>query len=152
MLLNGRLWTANVGDSRIILDNGIQLTEDATPNDPNYKKRIIARGGCVLRQRVNGYLGVARAIGDHDVIGVCAEAKIIDFPISELPENSHLILTCDGIYEVASTRQIAKVVQDNKALSALDLAKNIVYSAYHSDSGDNLTALVVKLWTQIHPT
>ncbi|OGN58689.1 MAG: hypothetical protein A3C42_01330 [Chlamydiae bacterium RIFCSPHIGHO2_02_FULL_45_9] len=40
MILDGKLWTANVGDSRTILDNGIQLSEDAKPTDTHYRKGI----------------------------------------------------------------------------------------------------------------
>jgi protein phosphatase 2C family protein 2/3 len=145
MILGNRLWTANVGDSRIILDNGIQLTEDAKPTDPRYVKKITKLNGFVTNGRVNGTLAVARAIGDHHVRGMCAEATIIDHPISEIPENSHLILVCDGISDVASTRQMAQVVRNNNQLSAEVLARNLVFSAHSSFSGDNLSALVVKI-------
>lgn len=145
MILDGKLWTANVGDSRTILDNGVQLSEDAKPNDPRYQKGIENRGGKVLFNRVNGILGVARAIGDHNVGAVSARPKITVLPLSDIPPNSRLILTCDGIYDVASTRQVASAVKANKDQSVEELAKNIVYSAYQAKSQDNLSALVVKL-------
>lgn len=145
MILDGNLWTANVGDSRTILDNGIQLSEDAKPSDPYYKKGIENRGGKVYFNRINGMLAVARAVGDHNVGAVNPRPKITVYPLSMIPERSHLILTCDGIYDVSSTRQIAKAVQSNKEQSPEELAKNIVYSAFQARSGDNLSALVVKL-------
>ena len=43
MILDGNLWTANVGDSRTVLDNdgiAVQLTEDAKPEEPRYTKRL----------------------------------------------------------------------------------------------------------------
>jgi serine/threonine protein phosphatase PrpC len=153
MILDGKLWTANVGDSRAILDNGVQLTEDAKPNDPYYKKGIEKLGGYVTSMfgwphsvpRINGNLAVARAIGDHGITGVIERPKIIGRPLSEFPKGSHLILACDGIFDVASTRQVAAAVRARRTESAQDLAMNIVYSAYEAMSRDNLSALVVKL-------
>lgn len=145
MILDGKLWTANVGDSRTILDNGIQLSEDAKPSDPHYRQGIENRGGIVFFNRVNGNLAVARSIGDYYVGAVSARPKITVYPLSLLPKGSHLILACDGIYDVSSTRQIAAAVREHANLSAAQLAQNIVYSAYEAKSGDNLSALIVKL-------
>ncbi|MBS0620701.1 MAG: protein serine/threonine phosphatase 2C family protein [Verrucomicrobia bacterium] len=141
MLLNGRLWTANVGDSRAILDSGIQLSEDAKPSDPRYLKGIQKLGGNVIAGRVNGCLAVARAIGDNLVGAVSAQPKIT---VCNAPKG-HLILTCDGIYDVSSTRQVAEAVRAHGELSSAQLAKNLVYSAFAAGSTDNLTALVIKL-------
>lgn len=145
MILDGKLWTANVGDSRTILDNGIQLSEDAKPTDPRYQKGIENRGDKVFLGRINGRLAVARAVGDHDVGTINARPKITVYPLSKILKKSHLILTCDGIYDVSSTRQIAASVRTHKDLSAVELAKNLVYSAYKADSEDNLSVLIVKL-------
>lgn len=150
MILDGKLWTANVGDSRTILDNGIQLSEDAKPDDPIYKKGIERRGGRVLVDpqgvpRVNGNLAVARAIGDRHVGAMSGRPKITAYPLSNILEKTHLILACDGVYDVASTKQVAGAVKNNSELSVEELAKNIVYSAYESGSEDNVSTLVVKL-------
>lgn len=150
MILDKKLWVANVGDSRTILDNGCQLSEDAKPENPRYKRGIESRGGKVLttkrrQARVEGKLSVARAIGDYHLKGINPRPKITMRPLSEIPERSHLILACDGIYDVSSTRQVATAVKAHKDCSAAELAKNIVYSAYRAGSKDNLTALVVKL-------
>lgn len=145
MILDGKIWTANVGDSRTILDSGIQLSEDAKPKNPRYMKGIVKRGGKVIGKRVNGYLAVARAVGDHNVCGVNARPKITCVPLSSLPTGGHLILACDGIYDVATTHQIASAVSNHSHQPAVELAKNIVYSAYQANSRDNLSALVVTL-------
>lgn len=145
MILDGKLWTANVGDSRTILDNGIQLSEDAKPDDPNYQNGIENRGGKVIQGRVNGILAVARAIGDHSVGAVSSRPKITVYPMASIPKGTQLILTCDGVYDVASTRQVAAATRAHRQQSAEELAKNIVYSAYQANSWDNLSALVVKL-------
>lgn len=149
MILNEKLWIANTGDSRAILDNGCQLSEDAKPENPRYKRGIESRDGKVLTiggiARVNGSLSLARALGDHNVKGINPRPKITMCPLSEIPEKSCLIIACDGIYDVSSTRQVAAAIRAHKDCSAAQLAKNIVYSAYKAGSKDNLSALVVKL-------
>ncbi len=145
MILDGKLWTANVGDSRTILDNGVQLTEDAKPTDAYYKKGVENRGGMVFFNRVNGILAVPRAVGDRNVGAISARPKITAIPVKKIPKGSHLILACDGIYDVSSTSQVVAAVRAHKDQSAEELAKNIVYSAYQANSGDNLSTLVVKL-------
>jgi protein phosphatase 1L len=149
MILDGNLWTANVGDSRTVLDNqgeAEQLSHDAKPDDERYKRGIEHRGGFVRNKRVNGNLAVARAIGDRRLNGsVSARPKITKKPMSTIKPNSHLILCCDGVYDVATTKQIVKGVHDRRGFSPERIAKDIIYSAYESGSTDNLSAVVVKL-------
>lgn len=149
------LWLANVGDSRAILQAGekiTQLTEDAKPSDPRYKKGIEKRGGVVLGYRafyksVNDTihaLAVARAIGDASIPSLTARPKITKFSIKDLPHNSHLLLASDGLWDVASTRQIGETLYEHREQSAADLAKHIMLSAYEAGSRDNQTVLVIK--------
>lgn len=151
MILDNHLWTANVGDSRTVLDNNgtpVQLSHDAKPDDERYRKGIEHRGGEVVHfdvPRVNGDLAVARAIGDHRLNGaISARPKITEIPMSEI-RDGHLILCCDGIYDVSRTVDVVAAVHANRAFSPETLAKNIIYSAYQAGSGDNLSALVVKI-------
>jgi protein phosphatase 1L len=154
MILDHKVWTANVGDARTVLDNHgipVQLTEDAKPSDARYKRGIEQRGGCVVDGagnvlRVNGVLAVARAIGDHGLNGaVSARPKITVKPLSEIQRGSHLILCCDGIYDVSRTVDVVAAAHRHIALAPGILARNIVYSAYQAGSEDNLSALVVKI-------
>lgn len=152
MILDQKLWTANVGDARTVMDNAgvpIQMTEDAKPGDPRYRKGIEKRGGFVGEvfgtPRINGDLAVARAIGDHRFNGaVSARSKITVKSLSEIQPGSHLILCCDGIYDVARTQDVVGAVHANRALAPGVLARNIVYSAYQSGSTDNLSSMVIK--------
>jgi serine/threonine protein phosphatase PrpC len=156
MILDGNLWTANVGDSRTVLDNNgtaVQLTEDAKPEAPRFKKKIEKRGGCVFRRlddnqemRVNGFLSIGAAFGDFCLNGaITASPKVTKKPLSEIQPNSHLILCCDGVFDVARTEDVVRAAHDNQNLTAGDLAKNIVYSAFSSGSDDNISVLVVKI-------
>ncbi len=92
MVLDGKLWTANVGDSRTVLDNGgtaEQLTEDADPSMRRYRKGVEKRGGYVVKaadglHRVNKDIAMARAIGDHrHKSALSARPKIAVKPLSD---------------------------------------------------------------------
>lgn len=152
MILNGKLWTANVGDARTVLVNGneiMQLTEDANPTDPRYLKGIENRGGAVFWRhgmRVNGQIAVARAFGDHPVgPAMSARPKITAVPMKKIQPNSRLVLACDGIYDVASTRQVGGAMLNQVDQEPSQLARNIVFSAFQAHSTDNLSAMVIKL-------
>jgi serine/threonine protein phosphatase PrpC len=153
MILDHKLWTANIGDSRTVLDNcgtPFQCTEDAKPQDERYKQGIEHRGGTVVDRagvpRVNGVLAIARAIGDHGLNGaVSARPKITMKPLAEIQRGSHLILCCDGIFDVSGTVDVVKPTHQYRNLPAKVLAGNITYSAHEAGSKDNLSAMVVKI-------
>lgn len=153
MVLNEQLWTANVGDSRTILDNhgrAEQLSCDAKPNDSRFRKGIENRGGAVRTvfgvPRVNGDLAVARSFGDHRLgSAVSARPKITMKPLSEIQSGSQLILCCDGITDVARSADLAQAVHTNRFQPVSAVARNLVYSAYFAGSTDNLSAMVVKI-------
>jgi serine/threonine protein phosphatase PrpC len=74
---NGRLWVANVGDSRAVLSakgKAVPLSVDHKPNRPEERRRIAALGGKVVNcfgvARVNGVLAVARAFGNRSMRSV----------------------------------------------------------------------------------
>ena len=72
ILDNGKLWVANVGDSRGVLCNdkgvAIPLSFDHKPSQLKEKKRIQEAGGFVAMNgvwRVQGVLATSRALGDY---------------------------------------------------------------------------------------
>ncbi len=152
LTLDGKLWTANVGDSRTILSNGgevLQLSEDAKPADPKYTKGIENRSGVVLwnqGMRVNGNLAVARSLGDHSLNGaISARPKITMIPLETIRPGSDLVMACDGIYDVASSQQIGRAMRDNEAETPETRARKIVFSAFEAQSTDNLSAMVIRI-------
>ena len=96
--------------------------------------------------RVNGFLSIGAAFGDFCLNGaLSASPQVTKKPLSEIQPNSHLILCCDGVFDVARTEDVVRAAHVNQNLTAGDLAKNIVYSAFSSGSDDNITVLVVKI-------
>ena len=158
LMIQGHLWVMNVGDSRAVLalDNGksIQLSEDAK-NQPKYKESVIKRGGVVIGTRVcdketysRGGLSTSRTIGDHIVQGaVSARSKVTCLPVTEEMQGAHLMVGCDGIFDNATSDQVAQLIhhlkKTNPNISSAEIAAEIVSHAYHAGSSDNLSAIVV---------
>ena len=153
LILDGKVWVANVGDSRTILvkNDGTsrQASEDAKPDIPRYKRKIEKLGGFVSDglPRVNSRIAVARAIGDKDVIGstgVCVMSpspKITCFPL----DFDYAILACDGLYDVATTNEVGAAVVGTKNESAEMQAKRLVHAAIElCGSSDNVSVMVIK--------
>src|ERR1700722_11328682 len=168
MVLDDKLWTANVGDSRIVLNNNgkpVQLTEDAKLDIPRHQERIIECGGKIILwdnelRHVGKGAGITMAtvIGHPGTKGASPEPEITMTPLSEIEEGSDLILCCDGIYEVASTKQVVELNHNpkksagEKALNELnhnpkrpagEKAFNIAYAAFGAVSKDNLSCMVI---------
>ncbi len=148
LIIQEQLWTACLGDSRAILvgkDNCVQLSEDALPTDARYLKSIKKRHGMVERGRILSKkvsLEPARAFGDFDVPGVSQRPKITVFP---LMLSDVVILACDGLWNVAASRQIAQAIQQRVDISLSQLSNDIANSAFISGSRDNITVVAIKL-------
>lgn len=152
MIINDRIWIANVGDSRTVLvrrnGSAIQASEDAKPKIERYKKKIERMGGNVTKKRVNGQLAVARAIGDKKIVGenktccVSPHPKITNYSLNF----AHLILGCDGLFDVTSTNEVGNRVKqmEDKKLNPMEMAKALVNSAIENNSMDNVSVIVVK--------
>ncbi|MES2123044.1 MAG: PP2C family protein-serine/threonine phosphatase [Chlamydiota bacterium] len=153
LILNHKLWTANVGDSRTILDNHgspVQLSSDAKPNVGRFHRGIKKRGGQVINvvdvPRVNGDLAVARSFGDNRLNGaISARPKITMRRLSKVAPGSNLLLCCDGVTDVASSRNLVHAAHAQRFAPPAVFAGNCVQSAYAAGSTDNLSLMVVKL-------
>lgn len=69
IIADGKLYVANAGDSRTVLGvKGIAkpMSFDHKPQNEGERNRIVAGGGFVDSDRVNGNLALSRAIGDFD--------------------------------------------------------------------------------------
>ena len=69
LITSDTIYCANAGDSRAILalknrTDLIELSQDHKPKYEGEKERVINAGGFVDNNRLNGQIGVSRAIGD----------------------------------------------------------------------------------------
>ena len=96
--------------------------------------------------RVNGDLAVARSVGDHRLKGaISARPKVTVIPLAQIRPESYLVKTCDGVYDVASSRQIGRGVRDDADAAPEIKARKIVNSVFQAESSDNLSAMVVRV-------
>jgi len=146
---NRVIYVANVGDTHAFFVPGEEapikrLTADHHCNDPEEAKRITEAGGFVANDRVNGSLGVTRALGDHHM-----KTYIISAPHCEkvegVKEGDGLVVCCDGVWDVLTGEDAAAHAKEakEKGEALKDSAKALVKKAFEKGSTDNLSALIV---------
>lgn len=164
---NNRLfvYNGNVGDSRACLISAkkiIRLSQDHRTSDKEERKRIIAEGGMIINNRVNGELMLTRSFGDFDFKqnaknnnkrnedelrrfrrGVICEPFITQIEIDQNINNQFLFLASDGVWDVIreeEIQQLIKVNNDTEYLSSIIIEKALFKKAW-----DNLSIFVAKL-------
>jgi protein phosphatase PTC1 len=139
------LYAANAGDARAVLSrNGkaIRLTYDHKGSDSAEVQRIVDSGGFVVLNRVSGILAVTRSLGDHAmkdyVIGdpFCTETKL-------LPTDTHLIIACDGLWDVASDQDAVDLIASET--DAQKASEKLLLHALKNGSTDNISVMVIIL-------
>jgi serine/threonine protein phosphatase PrpC len=158
------LYVANLGDCRAVALNAdgksVRLTRDHRPDAPEEQRRIEKLGGEVttavtkegkLVSRVNGVLGVARALGDFDLEPfINAEPEVFVFhPQSEKHNFKAIIIACDGLWDVLEDQEAVDIIspflKDHEIEKACARLRNV---AYARGSTDNVTAVVIQLLDQ----
>lgn len=147
VLVEDRLYVANVGDSRaVVCIAGIAtaLSSDHKPNRTDERQRIENAGGVVMWSgtwRVGGVLAVSRAFGDRLLKKyVVADPEIQEENITEKVE--FLLLASDGLWDVVSNQDAVTMVKDVQ--DAEEAAKRLTDEAYKKGSADNITCVVIR--------
>lgn len=94
------LYTANVGDARIILcrsGKALRLSYDHKGSDENEGKRITNAGGLILNNRVNGVLAVTRALGDSYMKDLVTGHPYTTETVVQPDMDEFMIIACDGV-------------------------------------------------------
>lgn len=151
---------AHAGDSRALLVRDGKVffaTKDHTPANEDETERIEDAGGFVEAGRVDGLLGVARALGDgrfKEVEGLAPELqKVTADPdittIARDPKDQFLLIASDGLWNVMSNDDICDylvkfLLQDQAEIDIVCevLLDECVNKRY---SGDNTSVIVVDL-------
>ncbi|KAK8076308.1 hypothetical protein PG994_003580 [Apiospora phragmitis] len=139
------LYTANVGDARIILcRNGkaLRLSYDHKGSDENEGKRIANAGGLILNNRVNGVLAVTRALGDTYMKDLVTGHPYTTETVIHAEMDEFVIIACDGLWDVCSDQEAVDLVRESSDPSSA--AKQLVDHALARFSTDNLSCMVVR--------
>lgn len=144
-IIDNVLYTANVGDSRVILMDTMgrarRLTVDHKATAASERRMILKRGGSVIQGRVNGILMLSRAIGDAEVARyISCEAYTTETPLTP---DMKLILACDGVWDVMSDQQAADIF--TRARDPKGAAESIKSEALKRGSTDNVSVICVDL-------
>ncbi|PSN66276.1 PP2C-domain-containing protein [Corynespora cassiicola Philippines] len=139
------LYTANVGDARIVLcRNGraLRLSYDHKGSDENEGRRVASAGGLILNNRVNGVLAVTRALGDAYMKDLVTGHPYTTETVIQADQDEFLILACDGLWDVCSDQEavdLVRGIQDPQVAS-----KTLVDHALARFSTDNLSCMIVR--------
>ncbi|KAL8662598.1 MAG: hypothetical protein Q9202_004556 [Teloschistes flavicans] len=139
------LYTANVGDARIVLcRNGkaLRLSYDHKGSDENEGKRISNAGGLILNNRVNGVLAVTRALGDSYMKDLVTGHPYTTETVIQPDIDEFLILACDGLWDVCSDQEAVDLVRHTHDPQAA--SKQLVDYALARFSTDNLSCMLVR--------
>ncbi|KAF5024896.1 hypothetical protein F66182_3018 [Fusarium sp. NRRL 66182] len=140
------LYTANVGDARIILCRGgkaLRLSYDHKGSDEIEGKRIAAAGGLILNNRVNGVLAVTRALGDAYMKKLVTGHPYTTETVIQPDSDEFMIIACDGIWDVCSDQEAVDLVRNVE--DPVSASKQLVDYALNRFSTDNLSCMVVRL-------
>ncbi|KAI9802753.1 MAG: hypothetical protein M1825_002775 [Sarcosagium campestre] len=94
------LYTANVGDARVVLCRGgkaLRLSYDHKGSDELEGKRVTNAGGLIINNRVNGVLAVTRALGDSYMKDLVTGHPYTTETIVQPESDEFIILACDGV-------------------------------------------------------
>ncbi|KAH8668592.1 putative phosphoprotein phosphatase 2C [Xylariales sp. PMI_506] len=139
------LYTANVGDARIILcrsGKALRLSYDHKGSDENEGKRIANAGGLILNNRVNGVLAVTRALGDTYMKDLVTGHPYTTETVIQPEIDEFIIIACDGLWDVCSDQEAVDLVRE--VHDPIAAAKLLVDHALARFSTDNLSCMVVR--------
>lgn len=122
-----------------------QVTVDHKPSNDTERQRIRMTGNYISDQeKVNGLIAVSRSIGDVQWEGfLSSTADIYEIPTT--PDDSHIVLACDGVWDVLSNEDVGRIVASNRHMPCSVISKIIVNMAYLRGTGDNISCVVYSL-------
>jgi len=100
--------------------------------------------GCfVLNGRLGGSLAISRAFGDSEFkkAGLTADPFITTTTL--LPTDTHLIIACDGLWDVATDQEAVDLVKSKTEVHKM--SGGLMNHAMEHNSNDNITIMVLVL-------
>jgi serine/threonine protein phosphatase PrpC len=164
---------ANAGDSRAILCRDgkcMEMSNDHKPCVPDERKRILAAGGTVNVQkvqgravhRVNNSLSLSRSIGDlahKKAPGLGPEEQAVTalpelIHVTRSPKDEFIVIACDGIWDVMTSQQVINFVRERlrRGLMPEEVSRALLARCLSPDpketkglGTDNMTCIIVVL-------
>lgn len=125
VVVGTELYSANLGDSHIVLSRNISkpeailLSTAHKASDSSEKERITNLGGTVMRGRVFGDLSISRALGDlsykqpkQQVNYISNEAHISHVSLTQ--NNNFIIIASDGVWDTVSPKEAVSLLYENE--------------------------------------
>jgi len=141
------LYVADIGDTRAVLARGnvaVRLSFDHKATDPSEAERIKADSGWIVQSKVAGILSVTRAFGNMELKQwVLADPYISETELK--PEDTHLIIACDGLWDVASDQEAVDLILKESGASPQSLSDKLLRYALDNKTRDNVSVLVIRL-------
>ncbi len=153
LLVNDDLYLGYVGDSAAMIVQGptqaaaVRLCQEVDTVEASHSEvtRIEAAGGVVIRGRVLGELALTRAFGDVKYKAyVPAEPHIVHHKLEE-GKDQFVVLATDGLWNVISADEVAKIVIDHREEAEDSIARALYSAATSKNSRDNITIVVINL-------
>ena len=160
IILNDKIYTANVGDTRAVLSMddikmpAIALSKDA--NSLENKLGVEKRGGRIIESESSwkvthnrGTIETPRAIGDFNMPGINSRSQVTVFPLSQIKDAKSPILTIasDGLWDFVSSNEFSRTIQtmrkENDSLE--DISKKVLAKVWNTGKSENTTLLMIDL-------
>lgn len=155
LVINGYLWTINVGDSRAVLPvhdkAGLQLSADHKAKaftDRHVDKRggvsgVDAQGVPRAGLRVPESM-ISRAIGDHsESSALSARGTITSIELPDAFHGARLVIASDGVFDVLSSNDVIHLTNNLGYEKAEDIANQMVLNSIARGAVDDITAVVI---------
>lgn len=127
------------------------LSADHKAGRPDEIIRIVESGGFVVNGRVNGSLGVSRALGDieykRDGRRLVSNEPEIFTDMLTGGQDEFIILACDGLWDVMTSQQACEFVQTKIEEKNFESVAESLASHAINDlrSSDNVSVVVVRM-------
>jgi serine/threonine protein phosphatase PrpC len=161
LVCSNRIIFGNCGDSRSMLVRAGAVafeTHDHCPNDPAETERVTKAGGFVEENRVDGVLGVARALGDHrfkcaenlppELQAVTAKPDVTSIPRMH-GKDQLIVLASDGLWTVMPSEHVAAFCLEHivqQGMSPAQCAQLLLDACCNRHySMDNVSVIIVDL-------
>ena len=132
----GKVYIANVGDSRVYLYRDgqlLQLTEDHTYVNTLLKAGVISREQAAMDDRKNV---ITKALGAE----VTVEPDF--FQVNFIKDDVFIICT-DGLYDEVDEDEMKKIIEENPSMS--DVCAAMISAANENGGHDNITVISLKV-------